>query len=883
MTNLQIQPGSIRLEVGQQSYEFTQDATNTWVFAGVSVNGVKTAVPLSAQDSFFVGGGRASSYTVRANSTQVREITFALGTNAVTYKVDASDMLPMVHVAIAGPASTTVAYRTVAADPEQHGAWVTRGETASDAENKEVFIDGSGPMVFGHSKAGNVDAAYVILAKVGKHIQHNGRTQQKSNTYFKSGRTDTGQGRAFSFWQLRMGPGEPTQYGLLFDRDLGGRFSNVCEKYYAGVVDSLVNLADIAMDYDPDKALQKMPLRLSAPDAFIPGYGWTMEEYTQHAYPYAHDSSIQTGNFLAFEGLATGRDWEKNFGKFILDKTPLVGKDGTSFFVYRPGGITRWGYNSDYQRPFPRVDGGGFGDTQALYTTAQMTGDAKLKAIALQMMQHDVNVKLDLEKMLFAPCWNVETGAPGDTRDNWAITTLLAYAAELCSQNLTPETHDPAYLQKADRICAWFKSILDPETRMNYLNDGVNMYNCWAGWIPVALIHKYERSGDRTYLDIAKDVSWVQILTLGVTADKDPQGRAFTGVTCVGVRGCVDYDCAPNLCQEKDQVFVNVIGPLLDHASGPAYAKYLQLQKIALPRDCWNDAFGVQELRDINLRTMYDTYMRGMANLTYALNKSTDPKVAAVEKLVSKRDLAIGHQRDTVLANGTQEDRTTTLHVRYLQPGTYRLFIEGADQGKRTDSELSAGFPVRVPANATRSVKVALLSLTTVAPPPSGYDGSVTYLSNLVEVDSQRGVGLPAPTFVKDKSFDGGALSVQGKSYQKGLGCAANTAIVYDLDRQYQRFQAVAGLNAAILSATDPAPSVNFTVFVDGICKFDSGPITASAPAKPIDVDVRNAKTLVLRISDNWDSDGRSDHDRGNWADARLSGKALRTTVSTHP
>src|SRR5581483_11100459 len=310
-----------------------RDAAGTWAFSGVSVRGVRTAIPLSPQDSFFVGGGRASGYTVRANDAKVREITFALGMSAVTYRVEADTKLPMVHVAITGPASPTVSYRTVEADPQQHGAWVTRGETASDAENREVFIDGSGPVVFGHSKAGKVDAAYVLLAKVNPHIQTNGRTEQKSDTYFKSGRTADGQGRAFGYWQLRMGPGEPTKYAILFDRDLGGRFCHVCEKYYAGVVDSLVDMARLATDYDPDRALQKMPLRLSAPDAFIPGYGWTMEEYAQPAYPYAHDSCIQIGNFLAFEGLATGRAWEQNFGKYILDKTPLIGKDGTSFFV----------------------------------------------------------------------------------------------------------------------------------------------------------------------------------------------------------------------------------------------------------------------------------------------------------------------------------------------------------------------------------------------------------------------------------------------------------------------------------------------------------------------------------------------------------------------
>lgn len=880
MIDLLIHPDRILLRVGKQSYTFTRNTAQGWALDNVSVDGVKTAVPLSPKDSFFVGGGLASGYTVQTDDDREKKIAFDLGTNRVTYEVRASDRLPLAHIAITGPREATIALRTPTVAANQHGAWVTRGETGSDAENREVFIDGSGPLVFGHSQSGSLDMAYVILADVKPHIQRNGRTEQRSNTWFKSGRVDLGKGNYTGYWQLRMGECEPTRCALLLDRDLGGRFYHVCENYYAPAVDTLVDLNAAASDYDPDKALQKMPLRLSAPDAFIPGYGWTMEEYSHAAYPYAHDSSIQTGNFLVYEGLATGREWERNFGKYILDKTPLVGKDGASFFVRRPGGITRWGYTTDYTHPFPRTDGGNWGYTEALYTTAQITGDAKLKQIALEMMRHDIDVKLDLNRMTFAPCWDVEKSAPGDRRDDWAKTTLLAYSAELCSEILYPQTGDPVYLRKADRICEWFKSILGPETRMNSLNDGVNMYNCWAGWIPLALIHKYERSHDTAYLDLAKDFAWVQIMTLGITQAVDPNGRSFLGVTCVGVRDCIDYDCAPNLCQEKDQVFVNIVGPLLDHASGPAYAKYLQLHKLALPRDRWNDAFGVQELRDINLRTMYDTYMRGMANLIYALDLSSNPKVAVVEKGISKRDCAIGHERDIVLANATAQDQATTLRIRYLTPGMYRLIMDGKDQGQKTDKELGAGLSLAVPANATQSIKVGAISLHAVPEEHREYDDSVTYLSDLKAMDAQRGVGLPTPIFVTDRSFSSSPLRLAGTDYKKGIGCAANTVILYRLGGRYRRFQACVGLDDSVQHAVDPAPSVNFTVFVDGICKFDSGTVDSRTAPRRIDIDVSGAQVLTLRLSDNWDNEGRSDNDHGDWADAKLIGKARSGELS---
>ena len=877
---LETRPDRISLRVGTQNYRFTRSPDKSWFLDDISVNGIVAAVPLSPNDSFVVGGGTAGGFSIEADDKRVKRIAFTLKTGVVTYEVRAAEKLPLAHIAITGPASATIAFRTPAAAPDQRGGWVTRGETAADAEAREVYIDGSGPLVFGHCKAGALNTGYVVLAEVNRHIQKNGRTEQASNTWFKSGRREVSDGNFAGYWQLRMGEGEPTRCAMLVDRNSGGRCYSVCEKYYAPAVDALVNLAQCASDYDPDLALQKMPLRLAAPDAFVPGYGWTMAEYRDAAYPYGHDSSIQIGNMLAYEGMATGRDWERNFGNYVLDKSPLLGNDGESFFVHRPGGITRWGYASDYKHPFSRLDGGNWGDAQALYTTAKITGDAKLKKFAMEMMKHDINVKLDLDKMTFPPCWDAVRNAPGDRRDDWAITALLAYAAEICSEILYPETKNPVYLQKADRICAWFKDKLGPETQKNYLHDGVNTYHCWAGWIPAMLIHKYERSHDAAYLDIARDFAWTLILTLGLTTDKDPRGQSFLGVTCVGVRGCIDYDCAPNLCQEKDQFFIASIGALLNHVRGPAYAKYLYLQRLALPRDRWNDAFGVQELRDTNLRTMYDTYARGIANLIYALDKSRDPNLVVVEKNVATRATNLATQRNILVANATSIKRETLLQVRYLASGTYHLVIDEKVGGEKSSAELASGIPLVVPANTQKSVRVTLVAHHPVVEGEYVFDPGITPLSELTTMGAQRGVGLPTPIFVKNKSFGGNPLRIRGMKYRQGLGCAANTVLRYRLDAQYGRFQATVGLDDEITMAANPAGCVRFTVFADGVCKFDSGAMTARTPAQYVDVDLKGVKDLMLRVSGNWNSEGQTENNHGDWADAKLVGRKwlLRNT-----
>jgi hypothetical protein len=882
-SNVTVSHNEIRLNAGQSTYLFTK-RSSTWALDSVWVSGKKTALPMSRADSFWLGGGEALTFTVVQRSTQRREVRFsnftqAEGDHSISFSAVDNDILPRLSVECFGPKSPTCAFRTVHSNRHQHGAWATRGETASDAEGREVFIDGSGRLVFGHSYSGDVDAAYVIQFDLLDNIDPTGRSTQPSDTFFKSGRTDAGDGQHFGYWQVRLGEKQPKRFNIIFDRDLGGRLSHVCEKYYAKAVESQVDLGSIPDHYDPYTALDRMPLRLSCPESLIPGYGWHMEEYSVHgsrsAYPYGHDSGIQTAALLAYEGLATAREWERNFGHYVASQMPLWAEsDGTGYFVRRPGGWTRWTYYSDYLHKFPFAEGGNWAASEHLYRIAVLCGDDELKARSLDLMKHDVLVKLDLENMYFPPRWSPLSHKQEDHGDDWAITACLGYCAEISSEILYPETKDPQYLRNADCITDWLHSIWAPEVRMNYLHPAVNTFHCWMGWLPSALVHRYERSGDTSFLEIAKDLVWIMILTSCTTAHRDSFGRPLIGVTCVGVRGCVDYDCTPNLCQEKDQPFLQMIGPLLNHVSGPGYAKHLAMQKLVLPRDRWEQAFGIQEQRDVNLRTNYDNYPRAMTNLSFALNRGSEPQVAVFEKLVSRFDSHIATMRDIVVANGTATNRQTCVQVRFLRPGIFSTYLDGNDFGVRTSEELEQGVIVSVPANSMRTLRVQPVSVRPSVRSARAFDSSVTYLSDLQEFAAQRGLGFPNPIFVKDRSFHGGAISLSGTPYSKGLGLAANTVILYDLNRRYQGFYALAGI-AEDIPAGGRRPSVNLTIFCDGKCQFDSGGMYLDTPPRVVEVDVRNIQMLAIRVSSNWDGDGDLRNDFGNLAEARLIGRAL--------
>jgi hypothetical protein len=443
----------------------------------------------------------------------------------------------------------------------------------------------------------------------------------------------------------------------------------------------------------------------------------------------------------------------------------------------------------------------------------------------------------------------------------------------MASKVAYPETKDPRYLRIADRICDWFAGHIAPESKLNYL-QGSNMHAVFSHYLTLMFLDRYERVHDRRFLDLARDMAWVHIMTTCTTPAKDSRGYPLTGTTCVGVRGCVDYDCAPNLCHEKDLTFVHIIGPLLDHVGGPAYAKYLALNRLTLAKDSWKSAW-VTELRDTNLRTMYDTYARGMANLIHALNRSSDPRVVAVDQLVSKSDTNIVRQRDLVLANGTEQARTTKTQIRFLRPGSYAVACDGLDLGRKSDRELADGLSLELPPNSMKRITVNPVSLDSPpTPSPRSYDGSTRYLSDLEPIAAERGTGLPQPTYLKDQGFDGHPLRVGGQNFAKGLGCAANTVLLYELGGRFERFQATVGVDEAVAGLTNPPPSVFFTVHVDGMLRFESGAMFANTPPCAVDVDLRHARMLMLRLSCNWDDNGKSDNDHGDWAEARLVGKA---------
>ena len=517
--------------------------------------------------------------------------------------------------------------------------------------------------------------------------------------------------------------------------------------------------------------------------------------------------------------------------------------------------------------------------------------DPKILDAAIEISKHDLDVKFDWANMRYPAAWDIVSNASRWDREAEVQDILMAGLPQEAIL-VYNETKEAAYLAKADRILDWFMGYLQPETRMNHLRKGANIWGPkGTGAFIVALLNKYDRSHDPKYLDVAEDAAWINNMFLGTTSDTDTVfHKPMAGVTVVCCRGGNDFDCAPNLCFEKDNIFMDVLGPMLDHVGGPAWDKVVELYSLVLARDSWTDYFGRLDQSDTVLRTAYDTEMRVTANLIYSLNKSTDPKVVAVEKLVSKCDLNLDRQRDIYLANGTMQDRATTLKIRYLKPGTYDLVVDGASLGAKSHPELEQGIDFTLKANTHKSVAVKNLTLAPVPPPRLySYDSSETYLTSGLRVDQYlnasgemvecalRQTSRTMPKYLVDKSIDGTPISLNGTGYSKGIGVQASSAIFFDLNRQYKTFSATVGID----DAAGTNASVVFTVFVDGVLAFHSGVMTKSSAPKTVSVGVTNAQKLLLRVSSAWDhADTRGAFDvrddKGDWADAKLTGRAIR-------
>ena len=132
----------------------------------------------------------------------------------------------------------------------------------------------------------------------------------------------------------------------------------------------------------------------------------------------------------------------------------------------------------------------------------------------------------------------------------------------------------------------------------------------------------------------------------------------------------------------------------------------------------------------------------------------------------------------------------------------------------------------------------------------------VTYLSDLYYIWKSWN----APVY--NTNIDGKPIVIDGKTYAKGLGCKGKSAVMFQLNRNAETFQALVSV-----SADHPGKGPGRFLVYDGDFfsnrkLWDSGPMTANSPAKEIEISVKGVQCLRLVFE--------GDDLSGNWAEARV-------------
>jgi alpha-galactosidase len=161
----------------------------------------------------------------------------------------------------------------------------------------------------------------------------------------------------------------------------------------------------------------------------------------------------------------------------------------------------------------------------------------------------------------------------------------------------------------------------------------------------------------------------------------------------------------------------------------------------------------------------------------------------------------------------------------------------------------------RLASAACFAVIVQLISSNT-----SASAAETVWLSSLDITKIEQGWGKPHV----DKSVDGHAISIGGKTFERGIGTHAESVFRIDLKKSAEKFSASAGVDD---DAPQKVGSVEFQVFGDGKLLWKSGVLKSGDAPKLVELDVKGVGTLMLMVTDAGDGNN-SDH--ADWADAQL-------------
>jgi len=150
---------------------------------------------------------------------------------------------------------------------------------------------------------------------------------------------------------------------------------------------------------------------------------------------------------------------------------------------------------------------------------------------------------------------------------------------------------------------------------------------------------------------------------------------------------------------------------------------------------------------------------------------------------------------------------------------------------------------------------LVLLGITLV----SGANADIIRLESVDVQNLEQEWGSPHA----DHSVEGHEISVGGQKFAHGLGTHASSSLRLALGGKGEQFTAFVGVDDEV----GKRGSVTFTISGDGKTLWESGVLRGGDAAKPISVDLRGIKILVLSVGDAGDG---ITYDHADWADAQF-------------
>lgn len=274
---------------------------------------------------------------------------------------------------------------------------------------------------------------------------------------------------------------------------------------------------------------------------------------------------------------------------------------------------------------------------------------------------------------------------------------------------------------------------------------------------------------------------------------------------------------------------------------------------------------------------------------------ATAPSLSAERATVTEGDAgateAVVKVRLANPPNATVTVDYTTVDASAVAPGDYTAtkgtltFAPGATVGKitvpvagDTTFENEETFAVRLsrPVNAFLGPAATTVVIT-------NDDAAValrkTFVSDLTPTASTNGSGpVERDTSNGGKAAgDGRTITLNGVTYDKGLGVHSASSVTYTVPAGAASFTADIGVD----DECGKSGSVVFQVLVDGVAKFTSAKLVPTSPTRTATVDVTGATSLVLKVTNAGDG---SSCDHADWAGARLlAAEGTEAPPSTAP